>query len=135
MTTMRGWEMEISGQPIQENAGRQMQLRHTRQRTISDNLGSHGMETISQRKPETSTGPHGPQELSYLYENKGTKRKTSKMEDTPQLIQLPNRVPTRKIRRETRCSYEKSRRPTHSRRQTTHEKLRGTTSKKMLGHT
>ena len=34
--------------------------------------------------------PHGPQELSYLYENEENKRKTSKMEDTPQSIQLQN---------------------------------------------
>ena len=135
ITIIRGWAMEPSGLPIKDNAGHRMQLRYTRQRTISDNPGFHGMEMIPQRKPETITGLHGPQELSYLYEDKGTKRKTSKMQDTPQSIQLPNRVPTRKRRRKTRCFYEESRRSTHSRRQTTHEKLRGTTPKRMLGHT
>ena len=135
ITTMRGLEMKTSGLPIQDNAGRRMLLRYTRQIIISDNPGFHGMETIPQREPETSTGSRGPQELSHLYEDKRTKRKASKMEDTSQLIQLPNRVPTRKRRWKTRCSYEKSRRPTHSRRQTTYEKLRGTTSKRMLGHT
>ena len=135
VTTMRGWEMETSGLPIQDNAGRRMQLRYTRQRTISDNPGFHGMETIPQREPETSTGSHGPQELSYHYDDKGTKQKTSKMEDTFQSMQLPNRVPTRKRGRKNRCHYEKSRRSTYSRRQTTYKKLRGTTPKRMLGHT
>ena len=35
------------------------------------------MEKIQQRKSETNTGPHRPQELSHLYDNKGTKRTTS----------------------------------------------------------
>ena len=93
------------------------------------------METIPQRKSETRTGPHGPQELSYFHDNKGTKRRTSKMEDTPQSIQLPNWVPTREGRRETRRSDQKSRRPTNSRRKVTYKKLQRIAPKRMLGHT
>ena len=97
--------METSGLPIQDNARHRMQLPYTRPRTISENPGLHGMEEIPKGKLKTSTGSHGPQELGYLHDNKGTRRKTSKMEDTTQSIQLPNRVPTRKGRRETGRSY------------------------------
>ena len=73
---MRGWKLETSGLAMQDNAEHPMQVRYTRQRRISDNGGFDGMETIPQREPKTSTGSHGTQELNYLYEDKGTKRKT-----------------------------------------------------------
>ena len=95
--------MVTCGLLIQDNAGRRMPLRDTRQGVISNNPGLHRMETISQRKSATSTSSQGPQELDYLHDDKGTKRKTSEMEDTPQSIQLQNLITTRKRGRKTRC--------------------------------
>ena len=107
ITTMWGQEMQTSGLLIQDKAGCWMQLLYARQRTISDNPDVQRMETIPWRKSETRTGPHGPQELSYFHDNKETKRRTSRMEDTPQSIQLRNWVPTREGRRVLRTEHLK----------------------------
>ena len=84
---------------------------------------------------ETSPGSHRQQKSGYLYNDQETKRKTSEMEDTPQSLELPNPVLTRKRRRKTGRSYKKSRRPINSRRQTTYEEVGGITPQRMLGHT
>ena len=44
--TMRGQEVEASGLPIKNNAGRQMQLRYPRERIIGNNSSTQGMETL-----------------------------------------------------------------------------------------
>jgi len=46
------------------------------------------MEKIHERKSETDTGPHRPQELSHLHDNEGTKRTTSTMDARTKSIQL-----------------------------------------------
>jgi len=87
------------------------------------------MEKIHQRKSETDTGPHSPQELSHLHDNEGTKRTTSTMDARTKSIKLQNRIPTRKERRKARRPHKKRRRPTHSRRQETHSKRGDPTAK------
>jgi len=93
------------------------------------------MEKIDQRKSETDTGPHRPQELSHLHDNEGTKRKTTTMDARTKSIKLQNRIPTRKGRRKARCHHKKRGRPTDSSRQETHSK-RGDPSAKgtILGY-
>jgi len=85
--------METSGLQIQDNVGRRMQLRHTRQGTTGDGSSIPRMEEIHERKPQTDKGPHRPQELSHLHDNEGTKRTTSTMDAGIKSIQLQNRIP------------------------------------------
>ena len=60
ITTMRGREMETSGLSIKDDARRRMQLRHPRQGIIGHNSSTQGMETIHQRKPNTSQSSYRP---------------------------------------------------------------------------
>jgi len=60
------------------------------------------METIHKRKSETGTGSHGPQELSNLHEDEGTKWTTSTMDARIKSIQLQNWIPTSEKRGESR---------------------------------
>ena len=87
------------------------------------------MEKIHQRKSETDTGPHRPQELSHLHDNEGTKRTTSTLDARTKSIQLQNRIPTRKGTRKARSPHKKRGRPTHSRTQETHSKRVDPTAK------
>jgi len=87
------------------------------------------MEKIHQRKSETDTGPHRPQELSHLHDNEGTKRTRSRMDARTKSIQLQNRIPTREGRRKARRPHKKRTRPIHSRRQETQSKRGDLTAK------
>jgi len=67
------------------------------------------MEKIHQRKSETDTGPHRPQELSHLHDNEGTKRTTRTMDARTKSIQLQNRIPTRERKEESRMPSQEQR--------------------------
>ena len=73
ISTMPGREMETGGIPIQDHVECRMQLRDTRQGTTGNSSGVPRMETIHERKPETSMGPHRPQKLSNNHDDEGTK--------------------------------------------------------------
>jgi len=93
------------------------------------------MEKIQERKPQTDTGPHRPQELSHLHDDEGTKRTTSTMDARIKSIQLQNRITTRKGGRKTRRPHKERGGPTHGRRQETHSKCGNLTTKgAILGH-
>jgi len=49
-------KMEPSGVPIQDNVGRRMQLRHTRQGTTGDSAGIPRMKKIQKRESENRYG-------------------------------------------------------------------------------
>jgi len=71
---------------------------------------------------KTGTSPKGPQELSDLHDDEGTKHTTSTMDTRIKSIQLPNRIPARERRGKARRPQKPGGRPTHRRRQETHVK-------------
>jgi len=72
ISTMPAREIEASGIAIQDNVGRGMQLRYTRQGITGNSSDTSQRETMHAGKSKTGPGPHGQQKLRNLYDDEGT---------------------------------------------------------------
>src|SRR5438270_13084112 len=90
------------------------------------------MAKIRQGNQTQDTNPNGPQKLSTLYDNKGTKRKTNTMERIIGTIRLQNRIPPREGKRKTRRTHQKSQRHTIQRRRKSYPEAEDATTRRIL---
>ena len=97
-----------------------MQLRCTRQGTISDYTGTRRREKICQGKSTTGKNPDRPQKPGTVHDQEKAKRETRMMEATLKPIRLQNRVLDRERRRQTRWPDQRTGLPTRTRRRTKH---------------
>jgi len=90
------------------------------------------MEMIHERKSEAGVGPHQPQKLRNLQNNKGAKRTTRMMDARIKSIQLQNSIPTREGGGKARRTHEKNGISTHGRRQETDTKCGNLIAKRKI---
>jgi len=88
--TRRGRKMETDRVSVKEDGTCRIQLRRTRQRTISHSSSTQRMEMIPQRKRTTFQSPNRPQKPNEVYDNKRTDRQTNPMEQSLEWLRLQN---------------------------------------------